>query len=83
MYVISPASYSRCASAMVFLTPKLMRVLAACCSVEVMNGGLGFDWVGLSSRAETTNEAPLRALSATSVASPLVGLNALPACRAT
>jgi hypothetical protein len=35
---------------MVFFTPKPSRVLAACCSVEVMNGALGRVWVGLSSR---------------------------------
>ena len=38
---------------MVFLTGKPRRVLAACCSVEVIKGADGFDWVGFSSRSAT------------------------------
>ncbi|SLY34712.1 Uncharacterised protein [Klebsiella variicola] len=38
---------------MVFFTPKPRRVLAACCSVEVMNGAPGLLLVGLSSRSST------------------------------
>ena len=49
-----PSSYSRCANAMVLFTPKRSRVLAACCKVEVMNGGPGLEDVGLSSRFSTT-----------------------------
>ena len=43
MYVIKPASYNRWASIMVFFTEKPSRVLAACCKVEVISGGLGRD----------------------------------------
>ena len=38
---------------MVFLTPKLSRVEAACCRVEVMKGADGLEPVGLSSRFTT------------------------------
>ena len=50
-----PASYKRCANIIVFFTPKPKRVLAVCCNVEVINGGLALDAVGFFSTSDTTN----------------------------
>ncbi len=50
MYVMCPASYSRWASVIVFLTLNDSRVLAACCNVDVIKGAPGRVVVGRSSR---------------------------------
>ena len=65
---------------MVFLTEKPRRVLAACCSVDVIYGALGLTLVGLSSRADTVYCASLIKFSKASVSALLRNLRVLPAC---
>ena len=46
IYVMRPFSYSFWAVLIVLFTLKPSFVLAACCSVDVIKGGFGFDLIG-------------------------------------
>ena len=63
---------------MVFLTEKPNRPLAACCSVEVIKGAVGFELVGLSSREVIASLAFLSCSIRARVSFSEVGLKALP-----
>ena len=68
---------------MVFFTEKPMRVLAACCKVEVMNGALGLVRVGRSSRLLTTKVCADISSRAAWVVAPSEGLKFSPFCLVT
>ena len=65
---------------MVFFTEKPKRVLAACCSVEVIYGALGLTLVGLSSRLITLYSASLIRFNKASVSALLCSFKVLPFC---
>ena len=73
-----PASYKRCASVIVFLTLKPIRVLAACCNVEVIKGAEGFELVLRDSRSVTENAASRIAATAASASASFLGSNFSP-----
>mmetsp|Transcript_49389 Transcript_49389/g.88245 ORF Transcript_49389/g.88245 Transcript_49389/m.88245 type:complete len:244 (-) Transcript_49389:809-1540(-) len=78
MYVMSPRSYSACASPIVLFTPNPRDVLAACCNEDVVKGAGGLELAGLSSRLTTLMSADLRAATARSDSRSLFGRYFLP-----
>ncbi|MNE38008.1 hypothetical protein D3C80_1318870 [compost metagenome] len=56
--MIFPASYKRCATCMVLLTEKPNLREASCCSVDVVKGGAGVLFAGLTSKEFTLKLAP-------------------------
>src|SRR5690606_1490377 len=59
IYVISPASYNRCANCIVIPTGRYNLRAASCCKVDVVNGAAGLFLAGLVSRSDTLKAAPM------------------------
>ena len=64
IYVIRPPSYSFCASTIVRCGENPHTELAACWSVDVVNGGYGWRVLGCSFTSETRSVAPARSATA-------------------
>ena len=62
---------------MVFFTEKLIRVLADCCNVDVINGAFGRLRVGLSSRLEMRKAWVFNSASSAEAVASLVGRRSL------